>query len=286
MTAKSKTVLITGSTDGVGRYVAERLAAEGWRVIVHGRDRIRGEAVVERIAKQGGEARLLTADLASLAEVRSLADAVLRDEAGLDALVNNAGIGTSGSRRELSVDGLELRFAVNYLAGFLLTRLLLPMLESRKPARIVNVSSAGQQAIDFSDVMLTRGYSGMRAYCQSKLAQILFTFDLAKELAGSGVTVNCLHPATYMDTTMVRLSGAQPISTVEQGGASHSAAGRVGGACGSEAGSISAACRNRGPIRKPTTRMRADACATLSFELAGLADPLAAPGPSGQGDLR
>ena len=157
MTAKSKTVLITGSTDGVGRYVAERLAAEGWRVIVHGRDRIRGEAVVERIAKQGGEARLLTADLASLAEVRSLADAVLRDEAGLDALVNNAGIGTSGSRRELSADGLELRFAVNYLAGFLLTRLLLPMLESRKPARIVNVSSAGQQAIDFSDVMLTRG---------------------------------------------------------------------------------------------------------------------------------
>ena len=129
------------------------------------------------------------------------------------------GSARAASRRELSADGFELRFAVNYLAGFLLTRLLLPMLESRKPARIVNVSSAGQQAIDFSDVMLTRGYSGVRAYCQSKLAQILFTFDLAKELAGSGVTVNCLHPATYMDTTMVRLSGAQPISTVEQGGA-------------------------------------------------------------------
>ena len=168
---------------------------------------------------QGGEARLLAADLASLAEVRSLADAVRRDDDGLDALVNNAGIGTSGSRRELSVDGFELRFAVNYLAGFLLTRLLLPMLASRESARIVNVSSAGQQAIDFSDVMLTRGYSGVRAYCQSKLAQILFTFDLAKELAGQNVTVNCLHPATYMDTTMVRLSGAQPISTVEQGGA-------------------------------------------------------------------
>ena len=122
MTAKSKTILITGSTDGVRRYVAERLATEGWRVIVHGRDRIRGEAVIEQIAKQGGEARLLTADLASLAEVRSLADAVLRDEASLDALVNNAGIGTSGSRRELSADGFELRFAVNYLAGFLLTR--------------------------------------------------------------------------------------------------------------------------------------------------------------------
>ena len=142
-----------------------------------------------------------------------------RDGDGLDALVNNAGIGTSGAKRELSADGFELRFGVNYLAGFLLTRLLLPMLESRTSARIVNVSSAGQQAIDFSDVMLTHGYSGVRAYCQSKLAQILFTVDLARELAGQNITVNCLHPATYMNTTMVRLSGVQPISTVEQGGA-------------------------------------------------------------------
>ena len=219
MTTKGKIALITGSTDGVGRYVAERLAAEGWRTIIHGRDRARGEAVIERITQQGGEARFLAADLSSLAEVRSLADAVRRDCDGLDALVNNAGIGTSGARRELSADGFELRFAVNYLAGFLLTRLILPMLASRKSARIVNVSSAGQQAIDFSDVMLTRGYSGVRAYCQSKLAQILFTFDLAKELEERDVTVNCLHPATYMDTTMVRLSGVQPISTVEQGGA-------------------------------------------------------------------
>src|ERR1700733_4136192 len=176
MTTKGRTVLITGSTDSVGRYVAERLAAQGW------------------------EARFLATDLASLAEVRSLVDAVRRDGDGLDALVNNAGIGTSGARRKLSADGFELRFAVNYLAGFLLTRLLLPMLTSQKSARIVNVSSAGQQAIDFSDVMLTRGYSGVRAYCQSKLAQILFTFDLAKELAGQDIAVNCLHPATYMDT--------------------------------------------------------------------------------------
>ena len=135
MTAKSKTVLITGSTDGVGRYVAERLAAEGWRVIVHGRDRTRGEAVVERIAQKAVRRASYRADLASLAEVRSLADAVLRDARGLDALVNNAGIGTSGSKRELSADGLELRFAVNYLAGFLLTRLLLPMLgAANRPA--------------------------------------------------------------------------------------------------------------------------------------------------------
>jgi NAD(P)-dependent dehydrogenase (short-subunit alcohol dehydrogenase family) len=219
MTMKGKTALITGSTDGVGRYVAERLAMEGARVIVHGRDRARGEAVVDRITRNGGDARLLIADLSSLAEVRSLAEAVRRDADGLDALINNAGIGTSGARRELSADGFELRFAVNYLAGFLLTRLLMPMLEGRASSRIVNVASAGQQPIDFADVMLTHGYSGARAYRQSKLAQIMFTFDLAQELAGRNVAVNCLHPATFMDTTMVRLSGVQPISTVEEGGA-------------------------------------------------------------------
>jgi NAD(P)-dependent dehydrogenase (short-subunit alcohol dehydrogenase family) len=275
MITKGKTILITGSTDGVGRYVAERLAAKGWRIIVHGRDQTRGEAVVKRITQQRGEARFLAADLSSLAEVRSLADAVRRDGDGLDALVNNAGIGTSGARRELSADGFELRFAVNSLAGFLLTRLLLPMLESRNSARIVNVSSAGQQPIDFSDVMLTRGYSGVRAYCQSKLAQILFTVDLAKELAERDVTVNCLHPATYMDTTMVRLSGVQPISTVEQGGAailqlveSVALAGRSGLYF---SGIQESRADPQAYDEDARRRLRA-----LSFNLVGLADPLAA----------
>ena len=137
----------------------------------------------------------------------------------LDLLVNNAGIGSGGAQgvRQTSADGHELRFAVNYLAGFLLTDLLLPLIKQSAPARIVNVSSLGQQAIDFADVMLTRGYSGSRAYCQSKLAQIMFTIDLAYELEGSGVTVNALHPATYTDTTMVRQSGVTPISSVEEG---------------------------------------------------------------------
>jgi NAD(P)-dependent dehydrogenase (short-subunit alcohol dehydrogenase family) len=275
MTTTGKIALITGSTDGVGRYIAERLAARGWRVLVHGRDRTRGEAVVERITQQGGEARFLAADLSSLAEVRSLADAVRRDGDGLDALVNNAGIGTSGERRELSADGFELRFAVNYLAGFLLTRLLLPMLESRKSARIVNVSSAGQQPIDFSDVMLAHGYSGVRAYCQSKLAQILSTLDLAKELADRDVTVNCLHPATYMDTTMVRLSGVRPISTVEQGGAailqlaeSVALAGRSGLYFN---GMQESRADPQAYDEDARRRLRA-----LSFDLVGLADPLAA----------
>ena len=137
----------------------------------------------------------------------------------LDLLINNAGIGSGGPQgtRQTSADGYELRFAVNYLAGFLLTHLLLPLVRTSTPARIVNVSSLGQQAIDFADVMLTHGYSGSRAYCQSKLAQIMFTIDLARELDGTGVTVNALHPATYMNTTMVRQSGVTPMSSVEQG---------------------------------------------------------------------
>ncbi len=219
MNMSGKTVLITGSTDGVGRRVAERLAAAGASVLVHGRNEVRAETLVSRIRDTGGKAAFYLADFSSLDEVRTLADAIERDHDRLDILINNAGIGTSGgdAGRKTSRDGHELRFAVNYLAGFLLTRRLLSLLRAGSPARIVNVSSVGQQPIDFDDVMLTRGYSGVRAYCQSKLAQIIFTFDLAEELMGSGITVNCLHPATYMDTTMVRQAGVAPLSTVEQG---------------------------------------------------------------------
>jgi NAD(P)-dependent dehydrogenase (short-subunit alcohol dehydrogenase family) len=145
---------------------------------------------------------------------------VLDDQERLDVLVSNAGIGSQndGPARQTSKDGHELRFAVNYLAGFLLVHLLLPRLKASTPARIVNVASLGQHPLDFDDVMIVRNYSGSRAYAQSKLSQIMFTIDLAEALAGSGVTVNALHPATYMNTTMVRASGTTPISTVEQGG--------------------------------------------------------------------
>jgi NAD(P)-dependent dehydrogenase (short-subunit alcohol dehydrogenase family) len=227
-----KTVLITGSTDGVGRLVATQLGGYGARVFVHGRDQRRGAEVVAGIEKAGGEATFLAADFASLAEVHRLAAAIGERAGRLDILINNAGIGTGGDggQRQTSVDGHELRFAVNYLAGFLLTRRLMPLLQAAAPARIVTVASAGQQAIDFDDIMLTDGYSGTRAYCQSKLAQIMFTFDLAEELAGSdgerssfamkagqGVTANALHPATYMNTTMVREAGIAPWSRVEDG---------------------------------------------------------------------
>jgi NAD(P)-dependent dehydrogenase (short-subunit alcohol dehydrogenase family) len=217
MTANGQTILITGSTDGVGRVVALKLGAEGAHILVHGRDSGRGEAVAEEVRRRGGTATFYAADFSSLAAVRGLAEVIGREHERLDVLVNNAGIGFGRGRREESADGFELRFAVNYLAGFLLTRLLLPRLGGEKPSRIVNVSSLGQQTIDFSDVMLERGYEGMRAYRQSKLAQVMFTIDLAAELAGAKVTVNSLHPATFMDTTMVRETGMTPLSTVDEG---------------------------------------------------------------------
>jgi NAD(P)-dependent dehydrogenase (short-subunit alcohol dehydrogenase family) len=221
MKMDGKTILVTGSTDGVGRYVASRLAAAGAKVLVHGRDRERATTLIEEIKRQGrGDAVFYQADLSSLAGTRQLADAVMAGHQRLDVFISNAGIGSRslGSERRTSADGHELRFAVNYLSGFLLAYLLLPLLKAGAPSRIVNVASLGQHPLDFDDVMLTKGYSGTRAYAQSKLAQIMFTIDLAEELRGSGVIANSLHPATYMNTTMVREGGVTPISTVEQGG--------------------------------------------------------------------
>jgi NAD(P)-dependent dehydrogenase (short-subunit alcohol dehydrogenase family) len=221
MKMDGKTVLVTGSTDGVGRYVAAKLAAAGAKVLIHGRDRERAQALADEIRRRGrGEAIFYQADLSSLAGARQLANAVLADHQRLDVFISNAGIGSQnqGPQRQISADGYELRFAVNYLSGFLLAHLLLPLLKASAPSRIVNVASLGQHPIDFDDVMITKDYSGSRAYAQSKLSQIMFTIDLADELKGSDVTVNSLHPATYMNTTMVRAGGITPISTVEQGG--------------------------------------------------------------------
>jgi NAD(P)-dependent dehydrogenase (short-subunit alcohol dehydrogenase family) len=221
MNMDGKTVLMTGSTDGVGRYVAARLAAAGAKVLIHGRDQARAKTLADEIRGQGHiEPVFYQADLSSLAGVRRLAAAVLDGHRRLDVFISNAGIGSraSGPERQTSADGHELRFAVNYLSGFLLAHLLLPLLKASAPSRIVNVASLGQHPLDFDDVMITKRYNGNRAYAQSKLAQIMFTIDLARELDGSGVTVNALHPATYMNTTMVREGGITPISTVEQGG--------------------------------------------------------------------
>jgi NAD(P)-dependent dehydrogenase (short-subunit alcohol dehydrogenase family) len=217
--AASRTHLITGSTDGLGRVVAERLAAPGTHVLVHGRDRARGEAVVRAVEAAGGTARFYQADFASLHAVRAFAQAIFRDHRRIDLLINNVGIGFGPPRqaRQLSADGHELRFAVNYLAPVLLTHLVCPLLEAAAPARIVNVASIGQRDIDFDDPMLATHYTGERAYRQSKLAMIMWTIDLADALKPRGVTVNSLHPATFMETHMVREAGARPMSAVEEG---------------------------------------------------------------------
>jgi NAD(P)-dependent dehydrogenase (short-subunit alcohol dehydrogenase family) len=225
-----KVVLVTGATDGLGRALAVELARDGATVLVHGRDPGRIADTVREVtaaaadagggsAAAGDRVRAYQADLAGLFGVRYLAEQVIAAEPRLDVLVNNAGIGATvpgGGVRQESADGYELRFAVNYLAGYALARLLLPLLRASAPSRIVNVASVGQQAIDFGDVMLTRDYDGMRAYRQSKLAQILFTIDLAAELEleGADVTVNALHPATFMPTKIVT---GPTFSTIEDG---------------------------------------------------------------------
>jgi NAD(P)-dependent dehydrogenase (short-subunit alcohol dehydrogenase family) len=210
-------VLITGSTDGLGREVARRLAAAGSIVIIHGRNQERGRALVDEIERAGGSARFYAADFSSLQAVRDFAAQVQLDYDRLDVLVNNAGIWPGGTRRERSIDGYELTFEVNYLSGFLLTRLLLPMLVKSAPSRIINVASIAQTPIDFDDVMLEHRYTGQRAYGQSKLAQVMFTFDLAEELQGTGVIAEALHPGTLMNTGMVLSRGIQPRTTVEEG---------------------------------------------------------------------
>jgi NAD(P)-dependent dehydrogenase (short-subunit alcohol dehydrogenase family) len=216
MPLKGKVVLVTGSTDGLGREVALRSGALGANVIVHGRNQERGQAVVAEIAKAGkGSARFYAADLSSLAEVRTLAQAINRDYDRLDVLVNNAGIWLRD--RQVSRDGHEMHFAVNYLAGFLLTRTLLPTIVASAPSRIVNVSSLSAAPIDFSDVMLQRPGRASQGYGQSKLLQVMFTIDLAAELKDKKVTVTALHPATMMDTTMVRQSGSRAMSSVDEG---------------------------------------------------------------------
>jgi len=221
VTSRDRVVLLTGSTDGLGARTAEVLAASGHVVLLHGRDRARGDQVLRglRPPRAGRAHRFYPADLSSFAEVRRLAREVAAEHDRLDVLVNNAGVGTGppGAGRETSRDGLELRLQVNYLAGFALTALLLPLLQRSTPARVVNVASIGQAPVDFDDLMLERSYDGWAAYRRSKLAQIMFTFELAARLGDDGVTVNALHPATLMDTTMVREMGVGTMSRVEDG---------------------------------------------------------------------
>jgi NAD(P)-dependent dehydrogenase (short-subunit alcohol dehydrogenase family) len=218
-----QTILITGSTDGLGRQLAREVGRSGAQVIIHGRDADRAEQVRDEIRRDSGNERseVLLADLADLHQVFDLAERIRQRYPRLDVVVNNAGLGAAhdGGHRRVSTDGIELLFAVNYVAGYYLTKQLVPLVVASAPARIINVASVGQRAIDFADPLLERHYDGTTAYCQSKLAQVMFTFDLAEDLRDRQVTVNALHPATYMNTTMVREGGIEPWSTVQEGAA-------------------------------------------------------------------
>lgn len=191
-----KTVLITGGTGGIGRAAAIGLSKMGARVGITGRDLSRAERAAAAIAEESGgpPVDVFVADLSVQAEVRRMADEVLATYPKLDVLVNN--VGGFWAHRHVTADGLEHTFALNHLAPFLLTSLLLERLTAGAPARIVTVASAAQSLgeIDFDDLMGERDYSGQRAYNQSKLANVLFTYELARRINGSGVTANALHP--------------------------------------------------------------------------------------------
>lgn len=193
---RDKLCLVTGANSGIGRATAEELARRGATVVMLCRDRGRGEAARARIASRvdGARLELLIADLASQRSVRRAAEEFKSAHPRLDVLINNAGV--FWGRRQVTGDGLEATFAINHLGHFLLTQLLEEELKASAPSRIVNVSSSAYKAarLNLADLQSERGYDAMRAYGNSKLANILFTYELARRLDGSGVTANCLHP--------------------------------------------------------------------------------------------
>jgi len=196
--ADGKVCMITGGNSGIGKYTALGLAKMGATVVMVCRDGSKGEAARDEIVALTGSGKekvdLILADLASMESVRKLADTFMARYERLHVLINNAGVILS--KRSVTADGLETTFEVNYLSHFLLTNLLLGVLRASAPSRIINVSSGAHTGghIDFDDLQGERGYRGTKAYSQSKLAQVLFTYELAKRLKGTGVTVNCVHP--------------------------------------------------------------------------------------------
>jgi NAD(P)-dependent dehydrogenase (short-subunit alcohol dehydrogenase family) len=193
---RGKTILVTGATSGIGLEASAELATRGARVVMVGRDAARTDAAVGQVASRSGsrDVSRLLCDFGSQASIRALAERVLADVPQLHVLVNNAG-GVHASRT-VTPDGIEATFAVNHLGYFLLTNLLLPRLRESAPARIVTVASMGHRrgTMDFDDLGYERGYSVMRAYCRSKLGNVLFASELARRLEGTGVTSNSLHP--------------------------------------------------------------------------------------------
>jgi retinol dehydrogenase-12 len=211
---ENKVILITGSTDGIGKQIAIDLAELGATVLIHGRNRARCENTLTEIKKKTGNQSLdfFVADLASLGQIRNLAEEIKSRHDQLDVVINNAGV--IENQRKLTEDGYEMTFAVNHLSYFLLTGLLLDLTKKSAPSRIINVSSmTHSSSIDFGDLQSEKYYSGYGAYSLSKLCNILFTYELAERRQGSGVTANCLHPGV-IDTKLLRtnFSGGSPVT--------------------------------------------------------------------------
>ena len=213
-----RVILVTGSTGGLGRETAIALAQAGDHVIIHGRNEERAKQVIQEIKEHGrGSAKFYRADFASLEETKDLANAILADYERLDVLVNNAGVFVPDQQqRRVSDDGLELHFQVNYLAGYVLTNMLLPLLEASAPSRVVNVAS-GQRPLDFDDLMFETEYDGLDAYLRSKNAQIMMTFAMEPYLSTRNISTNALFPSGLMNTDMVIEAGFEPESSVKTG---------------------------------------------------------------------
>jgi NAD(P)-dependent dehydrogenase (short-subunit alcohol dehydrogenase family) len=215
---EQRVILVTGSTGGLGRETALALARGGDHVIIHGRNVQRAHQVIQEIEEDGrGSARFYRADFASLEETKGLAIAILADYDRLDVLINNAGVLLPDQEeRRVTEDGYELHFQVNYLAGYVLTGMLLPLLEASAPSRVVNVAS-GQRPLDFDDLMLANDYNGLEAYFRSKNAQIMMTFAMEAVLSKRSISINALFPSGLMNTDMVIEAGFEPQSSVETG---------------------------------------------------------------------
>lgn len=220
MNVQGKTILITGSTDGLGRLIAEHMVRMNATVLLHGRSEEKGKSVQNELSRimPRTHLRYYNADFSSLKQISDMANEIVEEQDHIDILINNAAIGSGkmqGNNRELSSDGIELRFAVNYVAQVLLTEKLLPL--TKAGSVIINVASVAQARIDFHDMKLDKAYDGYHAYARSKTALIMYTLDLAERLKDKNVMVNAVHPASLMNTKMVLKDWGYTLSTVEQG---------------------------------------------------------------------
>ena len=219
MEVKDKTILVTGATDGIGRQTALDLARMGARVLIHGRSKEKGIRVLDELNREtcNEKLALYVADFSSLADVRRMADEIMREQSQLHVLINNAG--SFFKQHELNADHLEMTFVVNHLASFLLTNLLLDLLKESAPARVVTVASGAHRnlkVIDWENLQGEKSYDEFDAYALSKLASVCTMNELADRLAGSGVTVNTLHPGV-IETKLLRMSYNMQGASVEAG---------------------------------------------------------------------